>query len=308
MRVLRLILNGKVAGDPLVREAVAQVRRVGHVVKVSVTWESGDAARFAGETRKEGVDLVVAGGGDGTLNEIVNGLLAAGEGPLPAVAVLPLGTANDFARGCHVPADPREAMLLAAEGPAVFIDVAKASRRYFVNVASGVFRARVTGETSLELKRALGGAAYALAGLTQVLDRTELKPIRFRTAESEFLETAILGAVCNGRQTGGGFQVAPAALLDDGLLDVLLVRDTALADIKGAIDELRHPGAPENRHTICRRASWLEVEEPDEGLGFISLDGEPLEGSPKRVRFEVLHRRLPFVLPSAAAPLLMQTT
>ncbi|MEA3274600.1 MAG: lipid kinase YegS [Pseudomonadota bacterium] len=306
MRVLRLILNGKVASEPLVREAVAQVRRMGHVVEVSVTWESGDAARFAEEARKEGLDLIVAGGGDGTLNEVVNGLLAGGEGPLPAVAVLPLGTANDFARGCGVPTDPREALLLAAEGRAVHIDVAKANDRYFVNVASGGFGAHVTAATPPELKRALGGAAYALTGLIEVLNRPQLKPIRFRTAEGEFSEAAIVGAVGNGRQAGGGFQVAPAALLDDGLLDVLLVRETALADIEGAIEELRDPGAPENRHIIYRRESWLEVEELEEGLGFINLDGEPLEGSPKRVRFEVLYRRLPFILPSAAAHLLMQ--
>ena len=104
----RLILNGKKGGLPQVREAVAATRRDGHDLEVRVTWERGDAARLVAEAARDGVDRVIAGGGDGSINEVAAGLLAVG-GSRPALGILPLGTANDFATACGVPADPKGA-------------------------------------------------------------------------------------------------------------------------------------------------------------------------------------------------------
>src|SRR5262249_53730094 len=136
-RSLRVIVHGKAAGNELLRSAVGQVRQRGHRVEVRVTWEPGDAVRFAAEAVAAGPDAVVAAGGDGTLNEVVNGVVAEG---LPArcpVGVLPLGTANDFATACGIPADDlTAALLLAAEGTPTPIDLGRVNGRVFVNVAS----------------------------------------------------------------------------------------------------------------------------------------------------------------------------
>jgi diacylglycerol kinase family enzyme len=100
------------------------------------------------------IDVLVAGGGDGTINEIVNGILEADTSPRMALAVLPLGTANDFSRGCGIPLEPYDALKLATEGEPVKIDVPSANGVYFANVASGGFGAEVTVGTNPQLKKA----------------------------------------------------------------------------------------------------------------------------------------------------------
>ena len=93
----RISLHGKQGANQEVRDAVEAVRADGHHVEVRVTWEAGDSALFAAEAAKQGIDTVIAGGGDGTVNEVLNGLVQV-EGQSSALGVIPLGTANDFAR------------------------------------------------------------------------------------------------------------------------------------------------------------------------------------------------------------------
>src|SRR5438874_13723591 len=94
---VQLILNGKVAGNDALRARVARQRAAGHRIEVRVTWEKGDARRFVSEAGE--VDLVVAAGGDGTLNEVLHGLMDLSEAARPILGIVPLGTANDFATG-----------------------------------------------------------------------------------------------------------------------------------------------------------------------------------------------------------------
>lgn len=101
---VRLILNGKVAGNDALRAALARQRAAGHRIEVRVTWEKGDARRFVSEAGE--VDLVVAAGGDGTLNEVLHGLMNLSAVTRPILGIVPLGTANDFATGCGIPGDP----------------------------------------------------------------------------------------------------------------------------------------------------------------------------------------------------------
>ena len=103
-KYLRLIVNGKVVGCEALRAAVVRQRGLGHRVEVHVTWEGGDARRFGSQPGE--ADAVVAVGGDGTVNEVLHGLMTLPTDARPALAVIPLGTANDFARGCGIPAIP----------------------------------------------------------------------------------------------------------------------------------------------------------------------------------------------------------
>src|SRR5262245_61985081 len=139
MTTVRIVLHGKQAQNPDVRAAVRAVRESGHPVEVRVTWEAGDAARLTEEACRLGIPRVAAGGGDGTINEVTRGLLAARSDAdsRPALAVVPLGTANDFAHACQVPLDPAGAIHLAATARARRIDVGSVAGRPFVNVATG---------------------------------------------------------------------------------------------------------------------------------------------------------------------------
>ena len=100
-KFLRLVVNGKVANSEALRAAVAQQRGLGHRVEVHVTWESGDARRFG--SQPEEADVVVAVGGDGTINEVLHGLMTLPTEARPALAVVALGTTDDFA-GLRYPA------------------------------------------------------------------------------------------------------------------------------------------------------------------------------------------------------------
>lgn len=152
-----LIINGKSSGNEEVRAAVNLLRHEGQTLHVRVTWELGDAARYVKEASQLRVETVIAGGGDGTINEVAAALAQLPAEFRPILGILPLGTANDFATACSIPLQPDLALQLAIKGRAVPIDLAKVNdERYFINMATGGFGTRITTETPEKLKAALG--------------------------------------------------------------------------------------------------------------------------------------------------------
>src|SRR5437773_10009324 len=213
-KMVRLILNGKIAGNDALRVAVARQRAAGHRIEVRVTWERGDARRFVSEA--DTVDLLIAAGGDGTLNEVVHGLMDLSKPTRPILGVVPLGTGNDFATGCGIPRDPAKALALCLRGEAVPIDVGKANEHWFINAASSGFGAQITATTSPELKRLLGPAAYTVMGAILAINLHHYQG-KLSLPDRESTGSGPEAIVGNGRQTGGGIQVAPRARIDDGL-------------------------------------------------------------------------------------------
>ena len=205
---VRLILNGKVAGNDALRAAVSRQRADGHRIEVRVTWEKGDARRFVSEP--DTVDLVIAAGGDGTLNEVVHGLMDLSKPARPILGIVPLGTANDFATGCGIPRDPAKALALCVRGEAVPIDIGKANDHWFINAASSGFGAEITATTSPELKRLFGPAAYTVMGAILGINLHHYQG-RLTMPNREITGSGPVAIVGNGRQTGGGIQVAPRA-------------------------------------------------------------------------------------------------
>src|SRR5436309_14462560 len=120
-RKAQLILNGKAAGNDALLNAVAQQRAAGHRIKVRVTKKRGDARRFAAEAGK--ADLLIAAGGDGTLNEVIHGLMDLFKTARPALGVVPLGTANDFSIWCGIPRDQERTLALCMDGRSVPFDI-----------------------------------------------------------------------------------------------------------------------------------------------------------------------------------------
>jgi lipid kinase YegS len=292
-RWIRIVVNGKAAADPLLRPAIARIREEGHRIEVRVTWEGGDAARYAAEAAGEGVEVVVAAGGDGTVNEVAGGLLSGSESTKTAMAVIPYGTANDFATSMGIQkGDPLKSLRLAASGAATAIDVGRVNHRIFVNVTSGGFGAEVTANTPPQMKKALGGAAYSLMG---IVTAAKMNPheCRFTGSDGVVREgSLLLMAVGNGRQCGGGYQVAPEAILNDGLLDVVVVHDAELPQLGVVLNELLNMTAEDNQFVAYEKvpAFTLESSRPLQ----LNLDGEPYRDT--RFEFEVRPKALPFVL------------
>jgi lipid kinase YegS len=292
MKTIRVILNGKGAASPEVRAAINRIREEGQPLEVRTTWEGGDAARFAGEALADEVDVLVAGGGDGTVHEVVNGLLETDPSPGLALAILPLGTANDFARGNGIPLDHYDALKLATEGAPVTIDVPSANGVFFANVASGGFGAEVTVGTPTELKKVMGGGAYALVGVVTAAKMTPYAG-HVKSTDESAEGSFIAMAVGNARQAGGGFQVTPKALLDDGLLDVMFIADFQARDLGTVLAELQDFANVDNQFVHYRQIASFEIEIP--GKLPINLDGEPYHWD--HIRFEVKPRCLPVILP-----------
>jgi len=289
-RRLWLVLNGKPAGRPTVRQAVQHLRDAGHRVEVRVTWEGGDAARYAAEgLARPDVDVIVAGGGDGTVNEVANGLLKGRRRPTKAMAVLPLGSANDFARGCGIAvSDPTAALRLAATGEITPIDAGRIGNRYFLNAAVGGFGAAVTFDTSDRAKKVMGGAAYGLTGFLKVFKQTAyVSEVRWDGGEDPN-RRMLFAACCNGAQAGG-HRLAPDAKLNDGLLRLLSVPDFRLSDMPKVVRDIQHLGKTEPRIVKYHPVKWLEVTAEQEIP--LSPDGEIMRTNAFRI--ECRHGVLP---------------
>jgi lipid kinase YegS len=298
---VRIILHGKAAHDPRLISAVSALREDGHEVEVRVTWEARDATRLTGEAVAESasrkIDTIVAGGGDGTINEVFAAAYATGLPRDCSLGVLPLGTANDFAHSAAVPiGDITAALRVAATAPRRWIDVGLLDGRLFVNLISGGFGSRITVETDPKLKQRLGRLAYAITGIARFSELAENRG-RFRAEgfswEGQFLALAI----GNGRQAGGGIPLCPNALIDDGRLDltILPAMDHA-ARLEAFGDLLREGAAAIRTRLVTARSPWIEYES-EHDLN-VNLDGEPLVT--KRFRVEARPRALSVRLEDSA--------
>jgi len=307
-----LILNGKKAGLAEIRQSVYRLRSKGHDLLVRCTWENGDIARFVDEAIKLNVTRIIAGGGDGTVNELADTLAKLPQefdnsdsscNTLPEMAILPLGTANDFATACGIPTQIDAALELAVQGMAQSIDLAMANDRYFINVASAGFGAQVTVDTPVELKNLLGGQAYFISGLLQAMKFTPYEgKVTAKGADGNRLSlhgAGLMGAICNGRMAGGGQQLAPNAYLNDGLLDVLLLEHFPPTALKQVVDELLDPALDGD---YVQRFQATEVEIQSKQPLPVNLDGEPT--SDVKHKFSILPARIKLVLPNDT-PILM---
>jgi lipid kinase YegS len=277
---LRIVVNGKSAADPRLVDAVAGLRATGQRVEVRPSWEGSDIVRLTREALDDAaagrIGTIVAAGGDGTVSEVFGTAFAEGLPERTALGLLPLGTANDFARAAGLPLEDITACLnIAASGPAAAIDVGLVDGRPFINLLSGGFGSRVTVETDPELKRRLGSMAYLLTGLARLGDLA-VSAGRFTGDGFEWEGSFIAAAIGNGRYAGGGLPLCPDALADDGLLDIMV-----LPELLQAVAEASPIGLfaddPAEAAGLQRtaRSSWFEYAS-DAPL-HVNLDGEPAQ-------------------------------
>ncbi|MFJ4193517.1 lipid kinase YegS [Pseudomonas sp. NPDC089534] len=282
-----LILHGKQALNEQVRAAVEDRRRGGWDLAVRLTWESGDAQRIVEEALEAGFAQIIAGGGDGTLRDVAQAL--AGHARKASLVLLPLGTANDFSRAAGIPLAVDEALALL-EAPAFDIDLGEVGGQIFLNMATGGLGSQVTANTSEDLKKVLGGAAYLFTGLSRF---SELHAAYGELQGPDFYwsgELLALG-IGNGRQAGGGHVLCPEAVVDDGLLDIGIL--PAPQEVVGTLKTLLSDGFGLDNLFVRTRLPWVEIKVA-EGL-CINLDGEPMEGD--SLRFEARPAALRVHLP-----------
>lgn len=283
------ILNGKGASDDMLRSAIKVMREEGYTLHIRVTWEHGDAERFMAEAIELGVQTVIAGGGDGTINEVATALAQRDPATRPALGILPLGTANDFATSIGIPLELNKALPLAIAGRPFEIDLVEVNKSaFFINMATGGFGTRITTETPEKLKAALGGISYFIHGLLRI-DTLKAERCEIRGENFSWQGNALVIGIGNGRQAGGGQQLCPQALINDGLLDLRIFTGEEL--LPALLTTLVRP--EESPNIIDGKSSWFEISAPED-ITF-NLDGEPLKAREFRIQIHpnALRCRLP---------------
>ncbi len=215
---IKLIANPVAGGDAgqKIDRAVNWLGNQGHDVELFLTTARGDASEAARKARQEGVDRVIAAGGDGTLNEVINGL-APSSIPL---AFVPLGTTNVFALEANIPFDTEAACRIAVEGEPRPVCLGMAGETRFILMAGVGYDAETVYRVDTRLKRRTGKFAYLVSAL-KVLWSGPFSPIELETEDGRVLRGYNL-IVSNGRFYGGRFSITPQASLLAEQLDACL--------------------------------------------------------------------------------------
>jgi diacylglycerol kinase (ATP) len=273
-----VILNptaGSVKDVNLVRERLKKLQPT----QFRISEQPGDAERFAREAVEEGHELIVSAGGDGTLNEVVNGIAAAGCNS--ALAIVPLGTGNDFARHLGLPTDLDNAIEQIGAGQTREIDLVRVTSdlvRYFVNVSSGGFSGLVDEKLTPEMKRTWGPLAYlrsAAAAFPELRGYTTRITLDNADAVDLDLYNVI---VANGRYVAGGIPVAPEAEISDGLLDIVLIPERGKAELALLAAQILVGRHLSSDAVIFKRAKRVAINSKP-GMWF-NVDGELIGNEP----------------------------
>ena len=257
-----------------------------------MTKKRGDAEKWSRQAVRSGHRYIVAAGGDGTLNEIVNGVVGAAN--RPRIGILPLGTGNDFARTLGLPFSFEENIdiLRASKTRALDIVRVKSDRaRYFVNVSAGGFSGLVRKKITPQIKRNWGPLAY-IRGAAAALPKLHAYKTRIVLDEGEELSTSVYNVViANGRFVAGGLPIAPEADPADGLLDVILIPKRGRTEMALLAAEIILGKHFSSSTVIFRRAKKIAVRSRP-GMWF-NVDGELVGSAP--AEFQILPRALNFV-------------
>jgi diacylglycerol kinase (ATP) len=294
----KLIVNPASGQETALRHLAdinARLREAGDVDIVLTTGE-GDGVEAGRRAALEGCDRVFVAGGDGTLNEVLNGL-AQVDGALRAItlAVVPLGTGNDFATAIGVPDSPEAAVDALLGGTVASVDVGRVNDRCFLNISAGGFIADVSDAVNPQLKTVLGKLAYLVGGAQVLLD---YEPVAARVGGASTVTTASLlaFAVCNSRLIGGGRLIAPHAIVDDGWLDVCLIHAMPALDFVALLRRVSSGDHVEDDRVTYFRTQALELV--FDRVIRINTDGQVLEAD--RCRYEVLAGAARVLMPRTA--------
>jgi diacylglycerol kinase (ATP) len=292
---ISVILNPSAGSVSDLDDIEARIRTLPGV-EIHLTNKPGSAARAAKTSLAKGCELIVAAGGDGTLNEVINGI---GENlGAAAVGLIPLGTGNDFARTIGVPPDIDEALDLIRAGETRPVDLVRVTSdevRYFVNVSAGGFSGLVNEKLTPEMKKTWGPLAYLRSAAAALPDlRAYQTTLAFDNTESLRIELYNV-VVANGRYVAGGTLIAPEASIDDGLLDIVLIPKRPAAELAMLAAQVAMGTHLSSDAIVFRRAAKLTVNSKP-GMWF-NVDGELVGNEP--ARFEILPRALRFIVPKS---------
>lgn len=293
----RLVIWNPNAGSVEQAEEVREQLQSLAGIKFHETSSGDEAQQLASSAAENGFAVVVAAGGDGTVNAVVNGLYQSN--PRPALGILPLGTGNDLCRTLNIPLDPLAAAeLLTSDSASMWpIDLVRVKSStgssVYANVCSGGNSHRVSESMTGEMKRGWGAWSYLRGAIDVLTDLTGFNVTVKVNDEPEKSYELWNVVVANGKTAAGGVSVAPKADIGDGFLDVILIENGTLLDVAGLSTNFFLSNYLEDERVTFRRAKRVQFDS-DPPMQFVA-DGETVASTP--VAFAIDRQALNVVVP-----------
>ncbi len=266
--------------------------------KMCTTSHQGEAVELAQKAADNGAELIVSVGGDGTANEIVNGIMKSKNNP--SLGIIPLGWANDFIKSTNIPSDIIEACKILIKGKIKKIDVGVINDQiYFANLCGIGFDAEVA-HLANQIKNthpnwnSLGAFIYVFATIKKLLSPFSFHNVKIKFDGQEIHSKILFIAIGNGKFYGGRFKITPEAILDDGLFEVCTVEEMGRFKYLMSIPKV-FKGTHESIKGInFYRAKEVVIQSSEPILAQVS--GEVIEGQ-KEFTITILPKRLKLIVP-----------
>ena len=270
----RLIYNPTSGREEMRRrlpQILQRLERGGIETSCHATEAEGDAIKAASDAVERGFDIVIAAGGDGTLNEVISGI--SPHERRPAIGILPLGTTNDFARAHGIPKKWDDACDLIVRRFTKPVDIGQADGKYFINIAGGGSLTELSYEVPSKLKTMIGHLAYYIRGFEKIARLRSFHMKITMDGVGEFEDEYMLMLIANSNSVGGFEKLAPNASTNDGMFDVLLMRKCNLGEFIRIATLAMRGEHLQDSHITLFQTNRVTVESDAESLD-MNLDGE----------------------------------
>jgi diacylglycerol kinase (ATP) len=293
MKKARLIYN-PTSGREILKKNLSDILQkleiAGYEASCHATTGEGDATNAARIAVEREYDIVIAAGGDGTINEVVNGL--AEQEYRPKLGIIPAGTTNDFARALQIPRDIGSAVDIITKGELIPVDIGRFNDKYFINIAGGGRITEITYDVPSKLKTMLGQLAYYLKGI-EMIPSIKASDVRIEYDGKLFEGEVMLFLVGLTNSIGGFEKIAPDSSINDGLFSLLILKKTNLAEFV-RISTLALRGEHINDpNIIYTQANRIKVQSNEKVM--VNIDGE--FGGLLPAEFVNLYRHLEVFVP-----------
>ena len=293
MKRARIIYN-PTSGREIFKRNLADVLQkleaAGYETSCHATTGEGDAITAARTAVERKYDIVIAAGGDGTINEVVNGL--AEQEYRPKLGIIPTGTTNDFARALHIPRDIDAAVDVIIQNDTIPVDIGRMNDHYFINIAGGGRLTELTYEVPSKLKTVLGQLAYYLKGIEML---PSIRPSEVSIEyDGKLFEGEIMLFLIGLTNSVGGFEkLAPDSSVNDGLFTLIILKKTNLAEFIRVVTAAVRGDHVNDPSVIYTKANHIKVKSPEKMQ--LNIDGE--YGGLLPAEFSNLYRHLDVFVP-----------
>lgn len=247
------------------------VKRMGLEYEVAFTQAPGNGVFLAKDGVARGFDTLVAVGGDGTINEVVRGIIESGTKGVTNLGIIPCGTGNDLVRALHIPMDIEQAVAILHKAHVKRIDLGRVNGDHFLNVVGIGFDAAVAYEINANIKKLKGTAAY-IYGVFKVLMLYRSPQMVIKIDDEVLKGKYFLVAIGNGRYYGGGMQICPTAEPDDGLLEICVVKEVPALEVVRMLPSIFKGNHIRHRAVKIYRGKSVSVESQE--IVQVQADGE----------------------------------